>query len=356
MATCHFQTTLFREINKLNINKNVIISPLSAYQLLGLIANQAEGNTLDEIISVLDNVNIEEINTVNGEIVVAEKSFSSIEIANAVMTANDPKKSFSLIAGLYEAKAEKLQSIKQVNNWCNSNTHGKIEKIIDSLDTKIIMLLLNAIYYKGIWETEFDVRNTKKGIFYNFNDKSIKANVELMSIESEFLYYEDNTVQIIELPYEKDSMSSYIILPNENMNINDYISNLSDDKLPKIIKNMNSRTVNLALPKFEIDFSTNLASALKNMGMKISFTSKAQFNKIVDNSKNFYLNDIIQKIIFSVDEKGANAATVKTETIRRKNVEKIPLMIVNRPFLFMLRNSEFPKNYQILFMSKIEEL
>ena len=114
---------------------------------------------------------------------------------------------------------------------------------------------------------------------------------------------------------------------------------------------MLSQKIYLELPKFEIGFSVYLTEALKEMGMKIPFTSKANFSKI---GKDVYLSEIIQKIIFSVNEKGANSAKDKNEINTTKNEVKILSMIVNRPFLFMLRNSKFPTNYQILFMAKLE--
>ena len=349
LASCSFQISLFKEINKVNIKNNAIISPLCAYLVLGFAANGAEGEALDEMMSVLENVNIEEVNEINGKITIYLKEFSSINLANAVMNAKETKSTFQFTSIVYEIPIEKLESITQVNNWCKESTKGNIEAILYSYDPKVVMLLLNAIYFNGKWKTEFD--RTKKGIFYDFNDKLIEKQVELMTIESEFSYYEDKTVQIIELPYDKDDLSAIIILPNEDMNINDYIINLTDDKLSKLIKRMHSQKIYLELPKFEIGFSVYLTEALKEMGMKIPFTSKANFSKI---GKDVYLSEIIQKIIFSVNEKGANSAKVKNEINITKNEEKRLSMIVNRPFLFMLRNSKFPTNYQILFMAKLE--
>ena len=352
-ATNSFQTNLFKIVNKEYIKENIIISPLSAYQVLGLAANSADGETLDEMIKVLENVNIEEVNDINGEIARERKKFSSIEIANAVMPKQEPKKAFFILAILYEDTVEKLENVAQVNNWCNNKTHGNLRTILGSYDSKTVMLLLNAIYFKGIWKIKFDEKKAKSEIFYNLEKGKIKEKeVEFMGVESKFLYYKDKTTQIIELPYEKDNMSAIIVLPNEEININDYISNLTDDKLPKLINNMETKKIQLELPKFKIHFSTNLAPALIKMGMNIPFSKGADFSKLVDNAKDIYINDIIQNIFLSVDEKGSEDAAITDSKIIEKNVS----MLVNRPFLFMLRNKKYPKNYQILFMAKIEKI
>ena len=355
-ASTSFQTTLFKEINKEFINKNVVISPLSAFQILGLTANGAKGTTLKQMVSALENASLVDINTVNGEIVKLSKSFSTVEIANAIFTTHTPKPEFSKTADLYDATVETLKSVTQVNNWCNLKTHGKIKEIMNGYDPNTVMILLNAIYFKGTWKTEFNEKKTQKRNFYNLNDKSNVKSVDLMSIVSPYLYYGDNQVQIIDLPYKDDYMSATIILPNENININDYLSNLSDDNLQKYIKKMSAQNVSLALPKFELDFSSSLTSALKKMGMKIPFASNADFSGLTD-VKGAYISDVFQKAFLNVDEKGTEAAAVTSVTVTTKSMPKpIPSMIVNRPFLFLLRNKKFPKLYEMLFMSKIEQL
>ena len=79
---CTFQTSFFQEINKQFINKNVVISPLSAYQILGLTANGANGQTLEQMLLALGNEDLEELNKINIEILNNSKDFTTIEIAN----------------------------------------------------------------------------------------------------------------------------------------------------------------------------------------------------------------------------------------------------------------------------------
>ena len=355
-ASCSFQTKIFQGINKQYINKNVILSPLSAYQILGLTANGANGKTLEQMLLSLSNEDLEELNDVNVEILKASKDFTTIEIANAIMTTFKPKEKFLAASLQYESTIETLKSITQVNNWCNLKTHGKIQKILDELPPNTVMILLNALYFKGTWIKEFPENETRTGNFYNYNDESKLANVDFMSISEGFNYYEDQEMQIIEIPYTKDSMSAVVILPNKDININDFISDLTDDKLQKAIKRMNTKEVQLKLPKFELEFSSSLKEVLQNLGMVDAFNqAKADFTGMRD-EKDIYVGGVIQKTYLKVDEKGTEAAAVTAVIIQTRSVPSYKRMNVDRPFLFLLRNKKLPQNYEMLFMAKIEEL
>ena len=350
-----FQISLFKEVNNEYIKKNLLISPLSAYQVLGLTANGAKGETQDEMLSALENVNIQEVNTVNKLILNAQKDFSSVEIANAIMTAQEPKKSFVQVATLYGATVEKLKNVAQVNNWCNLHTHGKITQIIEEIEPNTVMILLNAIYFKGQWQTEFDEKETTQKTFYNLNDKKQGKEVDTMSLKEKLNYYEDREKKIVELPYKDDYMSAIIILPYDYKNINDYIAELDDTKLQSLLKKMTPQLVELELPKFQLDFSASFNSALQNMGMVLPFSDASDFSGIVDDPT-VYISSVVQKSFLSVDEKGTEASSVTSETISNKSMPYFNPMLVNRPFLFMLRNKKFPSNYEMLFMAKIEKL
>lgn len=352
-ATSSFQTSLFKQINKEYINKNLLISPLSVFQVLGLTANGAKGETLNQMLSALENENIAEVNTINKLILLVTKQLSTLEIANAIMTLKEPKNSFLQIGKLYEATVDTLKSAAQINNWCNLKTHGKIQEIIEEIEPNTVMILLNALYFQGQWQTEFDTTNTTKRVFYHLGGIKRTTEVDTMALYERFNYYEDDEVQIVELPYKDDSMSAIVILPSKDTNINDYINDLDDFKLSKYFKRMENSIVELHLPKFNLEFSTEFNTALQKMGMIDAFGGDADFSGILDEF--IYISKVIQKSFLSVDEQGTIATSVTAEVIKvRGNGPKV--VDVNRPFLFLIRNKLFPTNYEMLFMSKVEDL
>jgi serpin B len=100
------------------------------------------------------------------------------------------------------APLEPLVSAEQVNSWCSNKTHGKIKEILDDLSEDTIMIILNAVYFKGEWILQFNEELTKKLPFYNLG--KIETNVETMTQIEYFNYYEDKKVQAIELRFVKD--------------------------------------------------------------------------------------------------------------------------------------------------------
>ena len=222
---CYFQISLFNQLNQKNKGKNLTISPLSIFQALSLVTNGANGETQNELLKLLDNKGMEEINEINIKIISKIKNMSSLEIANAIMTRVSPLPSFIKIAKeIYSSEIQSLKNVQQVNKWCDNKTHGKIQKIIDELSDNIFMIILNAVYFKGLWVNQFNKELTSKKIFYNYNSESDGKQIDTMKITKHFSYFQDSNLQAIKLPFRKDFMSALIILPNKNININEFIN------------------------------------------------------------------------------------------------------------------------------------
>ena len=131
---CQFEFNLFNRMNLEKTGENLIISPLSIYQVLSLTANGAKEETLSEMLYVLRANTLDEVNQINYNILSTIKDFKTIEIANGIMTKFTPLDSFCTIADNYLAPMEPLVSLEQVNNWASEKTHGKIDKILEFLN------------------------------------------------------------------------------------------------------------------------------------------------------------------------------------------------------------------------------
>ena len=359
--SCSFQISLFNKINSKYKENNLILSPFSIFQAISLVTNGANGETQKELLKLLDDKEMDEINMMNSNILKKLKNNSSLEIANAIMSKLSPLNSFTNIAkNTYDSEILPLKNVNQVNKWCDKKTHGKISKIIDLLDPATYLLVLNAIYFKGEWINQFEKDLTKKQVFYNFNKE--EKNIDTMEITKYFNYFEDSNLQAIELNFKKEVISALIILPNKKLSINEFIEILDKDNdyYYSIINNLKRNKVNLRLPKFEITYSKQLKEVLKMIGVSLPFEKNADFSKI-RSQNDIYINEIIHKTYLKVDEQGTEAAAVTmiemlTGSAFQPEQEKIYFMHVNRPFLFILRNKNLPKNYDIIFISKIEEL
>ena len=358
-VSCSFQITLFNKLNSKYKENNLIISPLSIFQSISLVTNGANGETQKELLKLLDNKEMEEINMINSKILEKIKENSSLEMANAIMSRLAPLNEFTNLVRInYESEILPLKNANQVNKWCEKKTHGRISKIIEEIDPMAYMLVLNAIYFKGEWRIQFENELTKKQKFYNLNKDEKK--IDTMEITKHFNYFEDTNLQAIELEFRKESISALIILPNKKLNINEFVEILDKDNsyFYSIIDNLEYKEINLRLPKFELDYNKSLKEVFKTMGINLPFENNADFSKI-RTQNDIYINDIIHKTYLKVNEQGTEAAAVTKVEMMFKSAfkeEKTIEMFVNRPFLFILRNAELPKNYDIIFISKIGEI
>lgn len=360
---CLFQYSLFKEINSKRKKDNFIVSPLSLFQVLSLAANGAKDITQEEMLSALEIDDLKTLNSINLEILKSLKSFTTLEMANALMTRIPTTEEFSEISEEYCAPAQLLESAEQVNNWCNEKTHGKIKEIVNELKNDTMMILLNAIYFKAKWYEEFSKSNTKPKDFYNYGNETIK--VDTMSGKIYTFYYEDDRVQIVDLFFNGDDWASaVIVLPKESEDINDYINSLNKNKnhlLNCVDKIMESREQNvlLELPKFEISGDIALNDILKDLGLVTAFTKSADFTGI-NKDIPIKIDEILQKTYLKVYEEGTDAAAASKINYAYEGEDshwgEIHEMKVNRPFLFLIKTNKLPKDNNMLFMAKIEKL
>ena len=347
-----FQLTIFQEINKSNIGANLMISPLSIYHILSLTTNGAANQTLQEMLKALCHSDKNEMNTDNKLLSSLIEKISTIEMANAVFTKFKPENQFESMIKEYKSTIDILKDEEQVNKWCSDATHNKIKNIIDRLTPNDLMVLINAIYFKGIWKKTFDKKKTCKNNFNNFNKTPIMT--DFMNITDNFDYFENDDFQSISLHYNKDNLKALIILPRKD-DINTYINNFNSDKYIDIIKNLNSKKVNLSLPKFEINYSGRLEQNFISLGMKNPFSDSADFSGMTKEHK-LKIGRIIHKTFIKVDEEGTEAAAATAVIMTKRCFIPTLSMNVDHPFLFLIRSDDLPPQHDILFASKIESL
>ncbi|KAK0076243.1 hypothetical protein PV326_010928 [Microctonus aethiopoides] len=227
-----------------------------------------------------------------------------------------------------------IQSAGFINTWCREKTRGKISYIVKDDDlTYAQSVLVNAIYFKGVWESPFFLNRIIN--FHISNTTSVPTN--MMCTSSEFNRHQilNGTAEYIELPYKTDQprragFSMYIILPVGNNGLDDIIDEIFKIKFVELSSNK-SKTI-LCMPKFRIESNLELTPILKQMGISNMFEDNADFSRMTYN--NVKISKIIQKAFISVDENGSEAAAATAEiTLNRGYVRTIH---VNKPFISVI--------------------
>lgn len=355
----NIEIELIKKLNDINKTNNFIISPIGIEIILSLCSNGAEGETQNEILQFLNYNDLEEANKQSKEILKQlEENGDCLKIANAILTKIRAKEKYIKIGvDEYEAKIEELKNYEQVNKWAKNKTNNKVLKIIDSLSPKVLMILLNGIYFEAFWSIQFDPNHSSEKEFFNINESSVRT--YMMFLRGEMLnYYENDYIQAVKLNYKinNGAICAIIILPKENINI--FIQSFNNEKYKKIIEGLkkDKTKVNLYLPKFKIEYKIDLKQILIDLGIKKAFTNEAEFTNITDKIP-LNIGEILQKNYINVNEKGTQAASVtELEIILECYRDKDPNakdFIVNKPFLFLLRNEVDTTGRDILLFTKI---
>lgn len=345
-------------------NNNVLISPTSALIALFIAYNGAEGETKEEIEKALQlhDVSMEDVNKANAALMkTLTKDMDAIELflANSIWL-NDNYQFMGTftekVLDDYDAKIAEIDitddsSVERINQWVSDNTHGKIEEIVEApLHSAMVTLFVNALYFNGKWTHEFDEEYTEEQTFFTLEADKI---VPFMQLEAKLAYMENDLFQAIQLPYGKGEMHMNVLLPLENMDLEDISEELSAESWEDWQTQFEKMDGTLKLPKFQIEYETVLNEAFQQLGIQTAFDKdRADFPHIIVEEEPLWIHEIKQKTFIDVNEKGtegAAATSVEMETTSAM-LDDTFYMEVNRPFLFTITDEE---TGAILFIGKI---
>jgi len=363
-ANTKFGFKLFSEILQQESSKNIFVSPASVAIALAMTYNGASGETQQAMAKALElqEITLQEVNSGNAAISAGLTNTDSkveLTIANSLWAKQEyPIKQDFLQRSqkFYKAKVTNLDFSDRaaptiINNWVNQSTRGKITQIIDSINPNDVLFLINAIYFKGKWRTEFDKNQTADYPFYL--PAGGQKQHPMMSQTGEYRYYENEKFQAISLPYGEDGkLSLYIFLPNQNTSLSDFYQGLNTENWEKWMTLFRNREGLIRLPRFKMEYDLTLNQTLKALGMEIAFRDEANFSGIGDN---LLISEVKHKTFVEVNEEGTEAAAATSVAIAVTAV--IPAqepfqMIVNRPFFCAIRDNQ---TGTVLFMGSIVE-
>lgn len=348
-ADNQFGFELFQKVyNTETEHENIMVSPLSVSLALAMTYNGANNETKTAMQETLKLYGLtpEEINTSYQTLVNALKSLDTkviLEIANAIYYRNNFSVEQDFITtnqNYYSAEVSALDfssssALQTINNWVADNTNDKIDKIIDQISSDQVMFLLNAIYFKGVWQSEFEKKNTEEKEFYLENGSSVST--DFMKQTNGVAYSSNNLFSAIQMDYGQGNYNMVVLLPNENKTLQDIIENLNSENWETWKENFYERNVDIEFPKFKFEYEAKLNDALADMGMGIAFTDGADFTGINKNG-GLKIDYVKHKSFIEVNEEGTEAAAVTVVAIELTSVGpgSNPSFIANRPFMFAI--------------------
>ncbi|XP_021028366.1 serpin B4-like isoform X2 [Mus caroli] len=379
VATAKFTLELYRQLRE--SNNNIFYSPISMMKTLAILLLGAKANTVQQIKKVLHFNETTKKTT--------EKSADSHDEENVhkqfqmVMThLNNSNNAYDLkapnsiygakdfpflqtflkdIRKYYQANVESLdfahaaeESQKKINSWMARQTNGKIKDLFPSgsISSSTILVLVNAVYFKGQWNHKFDEKHTTEEKFWL--NKNTGKPVQMMKQRNKFnfLFLEDVQAKIVEIPYTGKELSMFILLPVEIDGLKKFEEQLTADKLLEWTRaeNMHMTELYLSLPRFKVEEKYDLQVPLKHMGMVDAFDpQKADFSSM-SSTQGLVVSKVLHKSFVEVNEEGAEAATAMSVETRSLSASKPNDFSCNHPFLFVMKQN---KTNSMLFFGRV---
>lgn len=332
--------------------ENVLISPLSVLCALSMTANGAKGETLSQMEDVLGM----DIVSLNSYIKAYKEALTNgdkykLSLANSIWFTED--KRFTVNedflqtnadyygADIYKAPFDRT-TLNDINNWVKEKTDGMIPNILDQIPADALMYLVNALAFEAEWQDVYEKNQVRDGVFTKEDGTEQKA--ELMYAD-EYRYLElDNAAGFIK-NYSGRKYAFAALLPNEGVSVSELVSSLDGETLYNTLSNPSTAHVKTAIPKFEFDYTTDLAGVLADMGMPDAFNPYvSDFSGLgASTAGNIFISRVLHKTYVSVGERGtrAGAATIiEMKDGAMVEIEKPKEVILDRPFVFMLIDTE----------------
>ena len=279
-------------------------------------------------------------------------------IANSVWTEDriTPKQTFiDILEDYYNAESKEFSITDptvpdKINEWIEDNTNGLIRDMIDKLEDNTVMLIINAIYFKGKWKLQFDEKDTDQELFYKPGGTSVE--VPMMKQTDDFKAYDGDGFILAEFPYGQGNFVMDIILPDARDGVATLLPSITDDTISGWLQQMMTRETDVYIPRFKYGFRKKLKDILTDMGMGIAFTDDADFTNITEYPP-LLINDVIHQAFIETNEEGTEAAAATVVEIGLTSMPLEPLVFnANHPFIYIIRETS---TNSIIFMGIVAD-
>ncbi|KAL3314815.1 hypothetical protein Ciccas_006555 [Cichlidogyrus casuarinus] len=344
--------------------ENWLVSPMNLHMLLVITLMGSVDGSRNEMLNALgysENIGNATINAafkqkIYNDLAVLITSME-IAVANALFVAKNNiinpnyteqvSKSYSAFLTKTLDDKEPALIADEVNNFVEKETRSFIKKVIDANTTCTDMgiMLINAIYLETILEEQFDLKETKDGIFHISGNKTII--IPFMKKRGKFLMRHCNSLDYnaIRINCTQD-LSVVIAVPSKILGLENINKKLQENGgnayLNKLLGSeaYDWTEVELSLPRFEIESNVDMKEVLKRMGIKAAFIGSKDFSKICTETKN--ISSVHHKAVLKINEVGRNPSSTRGS-------DRSVVFTVDKPFFIAVLS---PKN-DPLFMGNV---
>ncbi|XP_035738653.1 serine protease inhibitor 88Ea-like isoform X2 [Vespa mandarinia] len=372
-----FAIDALKKAAEIQTSDNIFFSPDSIHSALTLAYFGARGNTetsLKKALHIPDDLSkidvmryyafeksIKQKKENNGSANYEYKSANRLWVTDARKLRDCMLDLFSDQLVKIDFKSNPLAVRNIINDWVSNTTRGHIRDLLpkSSITEETDLVLANAVYFKGLWQSRFDPANSKRDIFYAPGSQNSVITFMRQKKTFNHVVSEELGAHILELPYKGQEISMFILLPpfaaarflndgaNRNQgdggikNVLQHISTeagatelriLLDDGMP-------SRQVEVSLPRFELERELPLVPLLHSLGAgDLVIPNVADLRDfLADGEKPLHLGDAVHRAKIEVTEEGTTAAAATALFSFRSSRPSEPAVFnANHPFIYFI--------------------
>lgn len=331
-------------------NSNTTVSPASAYLQMGLFANAGRKAAKNEILEELGNkMTVETLNQ-SAQYFQTRLDYLGDKLGEnfALNMSNDlwcndnltvkteflktNAKYFDI--DMYRFLFTEDTALNKINNGTLDYTKADI-KPFDKIDGNAYMYATSITQIKDNWLEDYAERNISKDTF-----KGTNGDTQVSYFASSEFYLKDNDSQGFIKSFKNTPLKLCVLMPNENVSIEKYVNSLNYEKFYGLIDSIDAvKRCNAYLPGFSVQASMNITSALKNMGINTVFSKDAILSNMTQ-TENVYLNEVVQGIDLTINDKGISSTEIADKTTSSAVLDNDTTVKVNRPFVFAVIDNE----------------
>ena len=319
-ANTKFAWQLFHRLSP--TKENVLFSPFSITIALGMTFLGTRTKTASQVKDTMnfeniDDKQIHEANSKMQELLMKQNSeHVKLHVANRLYGQNNYSFLSSFLEGTvksYNAEFGQVDFSKgeavrtEINKWVEKQTAEKIKNLIgpDVLTALTRLVLVNAVYFKGDWQSKFDKKNTHQADFYVSDSETIKVDMMFQEHKFPLGWNEELKTLLLELPYVGKSLSLFILLPSDKNGLKALEGKLTEYHLNDLEVNFRSRPTKTEvwLPRFVLDSDFSLRNTLSAMGMPDLFTEGVADLSGMDGTRELYVSAVLHKAFMEVNKR-----------------------------------------------------
>ncbi|KAM5293356.1 neuroserpin [Ctenodactylus gundi] len=362
---------MYNHLRATGEDENILFSPLSIALAMGMMELGAQGSTLKEIRRSMGYESLK-----NGEefaflkdfsdMITTEESQYVMKIANSLFVQNGfhvNEEFLQMMRKYFNAEvnhvdfSQNVEVASLVNKWVENNTNNLLKDLVSpgDFDAATHLALINAVYFKGNWKSQFRPENTRTFSFTKDDESEVQ--IPMMYQQGEFYYGEfsdgsneaGGIYQVLEIPYEGDEISMMVVLSRQEVPLVTLEPLVKAQLIEEWANSVKKQKVEVYLPRFTVEQEIDLKDILRALGITEIFSKNANLTTLSDN-KEMFLSKAIHKSFIEVNEEGSEAAAASGMIAISRMAVLYPQVIVDHPFFFLIRNR---KTGTILFMGRV---